>query len=44
MKPVRKSFNRALYQAYDKKAKDTLVDLLESKGHTIVNTEEKLSC
>ena len=40
MKPVRKSFNRALYQAYDKKAKDTLVDLLESKGHTIVNTEE----
>ena len=40
MKPVRKSFNRALYQAYDKKAKDTLIDLLESKGHTIVNTEE----
>ena len=40
MKPVRKSFNRALYQAYDKKAKDTLVDLLETKGHTIVNTEE----
>jgi|TARA_R110000796_G_scaffold69615_1_gene158576 hypothetical protein len=40
MKPVRKSFNRALYQAYDKKAKDTLVELLETKGHTIVNTEE----
>jgi len=37
---VRKNFSRALYQAYDKKAKDTLVDLLESKGHTIVNTEE----
>ena len=40
MKPVRKNFSRALYQAYDKKAKDTLVKLLESKGHTIVNTEE----
>ena len=40
MTAVRKQFNRALYQAYDKKAKDTLVDLLKSKGHTIVNTEE----
>ena len=40
MKPVRKNFSRALYQAYDKKAKDTLVKLLELKGHTIVNTEE----
>ena len=40
MTAVRKNFSRALYQAYDKKAKDTLVDLLESKGHTIVNTEE----
>tara|TARA_R110002096_G_scaffold234780_1_gene424808 strand:- start:192 stop:638 length:447 start_codon:yes stop_codon:yes gene_type:complete len=37
---VRKNFSRALYQAYDQKAKDTLVDLLISKGHTIVNTEE----
>ena len=40
MKPVRKNFSRALYQAYDKKAKDTLVKLLKDKGHTIVNTEE----
>ena len=40
MTAVRKNFSRALYQAYDQKAKDTLVDLLISKGHTIVNTEE----
>ena len=40
MKPVRKKFSRALYEAYDNKAKDALVSLLESKGHTIVNTEE----
>lgn len=39
-KPVRKSFNRALYEAYDQKAKDALVLHLESKGHTIVRTEE----
>lgn len=37
---VRKPFNRALYEAYDKKAKDTLVEYLLSKDHTIVNTEE----
>lgn len=40
MKPVRKSFSRALYAAYDEKAKDTLVKVLEANGHTIVNTEE----
>ena len=40
MTAVRKQFSPALYAAYDKKAKDTLVELLESKGHTIVNTEE----
>jgi len=40
MKPVRKKFSRALYEAYDNKAKDALVSLLKSKGHTIVNTEE----
>ena len=37
---VRKKFNRALYEAYDAAAKDKLVTLLESNGHTIVNTEE----
>lgn len=40
MKPVRKKFSRALYEAYDNKAKDALVSLLKRKGHTIVNTEE----
>ena len=40
MTKVRKSFNRALYEAYDEPAKDALVSLLKSKGHTIVNTEE----
>lgn len=40
MKPVRKAFNRALYEAYDKKAKDALVTHLKSKDHVIVNTEE----
>lgn len=40
MKGVRKSFNRALYEAYDKKAKDALVSYLENKDHVIVNTEE----
>ena len=40
MTKVRKSFSRALYEAYDEPAKDALVSLLKSKGHTIVNTEE----
>ena len=40
MKPVRKSFNRALYEAYDKPARDVLVSYLENKGHAIVNNEE----
>ena len=40
MPPVRKQFNRALYEAYDKKAKDALVSHLKSKDHVIVNTEE----
>ena len=39
-KPIRKAFNRALYEAYDKKAKDALVSHLKSKDHVIVNTEE----
>lgn len=40
MQAVRKSFNRALYEAYDEPAKQALVKLLEAKGHTIVSTEE----
>lgn len=40
MKPVRKKFNRALYEAYDQKAKDALVAHLLSKGHTIEDTAE----
>ena len=37
---VRKPFSRALYEAYDGKAKAALIALLEERGHTIVNTEE----
>jgi hypothetical protein len=37
---VRKKFNRALYEAYDQKAKDALVEHLVAKGHIIVRTEE----
>lgn len=40
MAPVRKRFDRALYLAYDQKAKDALVDHLTKKGHVIVNAEE----
>jgi len=40
LKPVRKNFSRALYQAYDEPARIALVSHLESKGHTIVNNEE----
>lgn len=37
---VRKKFSRALYEAYDKAAKDSLIKLLKDKGHTIVTQEE----
>ena len=37
---VRKRFDRALYEAYDQKAKDALVRLLVAKDHLIVNTDE----
>lgn len=40
MQGVRKSFNRALYEAYDKQAKEALVKHLVAKNHVIVNTEE----
>ena len=39
----RKSFNRALYEAYDSPARDALVSYLEAKGHTIVNNEENFN-
>ena len=40
MKPVRKSFNRALYQAYDAPAREALVNHLTKKGHVIVSQSE----
>jgi len=40
MPPVRKQFNRALYEAYDTKAKDALIAYLLKKDHVLVNTEE----
>ena len=43
MTKVRKSFNRALYEAYDGPARTALVLYLGSKGHTIVNNEENYS-
>lgn len=43
MTKVRKSFNRALYEAYDGPARTALVLYLEGKGHTIVNNEENYS-
>lgn len=43
MTKVRKSFNRALYEAYDAPARTALVLYLEGKGHTIVNNEENYS-
>ena len=40
MAMINKPFSRALYEAYDGKAKDRLADYLESVGHTIVSTKE----
>lgn len=37
---VKRPFNKALYEAYDGKAKDKLAAYLESVGHTIVSTKE----
>jgi len=37
---IKRPFNRALYETYDAKAKETLVSLLEREGHTVVNTKE----
>lgn len=40
MTTVRKSFNRALYEAYDKPARDAVVAYLIKRGHTIINNSE----
>tara|TARA_R100000479_G_C6197922_1_gene133577 strand:+ start:46 stop:492 length:447 start_codon:yes stop_codon:yes gene_type:complete len=40
MQAVRKKFSRALYEAYDTKAKDALTAYLLKKGHVLVSTEE----
>ena len=40
MAMIKRPFSRALYEAYDGKAKDRLVEYLESVGHTIVSTKE----
>ena len=40
MAMIKRPFSRALYEAYDGKAKDRLADYLESVGHTIVSTKE----
>lgn len=37
---VRKQFSRALYEAYDTPAKEALVAILKTRGHTLVNSEE----
>ena len=40
MKPTRKKFSRALYEAYDGPAKEALVQYLRKAGHEIESTEE----
>ena len=40
MASIKKPFSRALYEAYDGKAKDRLAEYLQSVGHTIVSTKE----
>ena len=37
---IKRPFDRALYEAYDQKAKDTLEAYLVGKGHEILRTEE----
>lgn len=37
---IKRKFSRALYNAYDAKAKETLVAYLKSKGHTILQDKE----
>ena len=37
---IKRPFNKALYDAYDKPARDTLASYLEEQGHTVVSNEE----
>jgi hypothetical protein len=43
MAAVRKSFSKALYEAYDAPARNALVAYLESNGHSVVNNEENFN-
>jgi len=40
MKRTNRPFSKSLYEAYDQKAKDSLVEYLQAKGHKIVNEKE----
>ncbi|MAJ43720.1 MAG: hypothetical protein CBC83_02285 [Flavobacteriales bacterium TMED123] len=40
MKPYRKPFSHNLYGKYDGIAKETLIKLLEAKGHVVINSKE----
>ena len=37
---IKRPFSKALYDAYDKPARDTLAAYLEGKGHTVVSNKE----
>jgi len=37
---IKRKFSRSLYNAYDAKARETLVAYLKSKGHTILQDKE----
>ena len=37
---IKRPFNKALYDAYDRPARDILADYLVSKGYSVVNNEE----
>jgi hypothetical protein len=40
MKRTNRPFSKSLYEAYDQKAKESLVSYLSNKGHEIVNDKE----
>ena len=37
---IKRPFSKALYDAYDKPARETLAAYLEGQGHTVVSNEE----
>ena len=37
---IKRPFNKALYDAYDKPARNALASYLEEQGHTVVSNEE----